>query len=122
MVSSACFWVPAQCPAIAAFFASRTAMSGRFWYETSGSRLDQYQEQVNRSRSGQPASSSSGDGGYVSALEQQLRNTHGLRHEQVPHDDTTRVLDDRLSRLRPGGFTPTRWVQFVLGRPVVAFD
>jgi hypothetical protein len=97
-------------------------MWGRFWYETSGARLDQYQEEVNRSRSGQPASSSSGDGGHVSAREQQLRNTRGLRHEQVPHDDTTSVLDDRLARLRPGGFNPTRWVHFALGRPVVAFD
>jgi len=120
MGSSACFWAPAQCPTIAATFVP-TAMWGQYWYEKSGARLDQYHERVLGSQSGQPASSSSGDG-HVSAMERQLRSTHGLRHESVPHDETTAALDARLERLRPGGFCPTRWVHFVLGRPVVAID
>jgi hypothetical protein len=90
--------------------------SSKKWFEETSGRLDDYQHRVKEARHPQspprhprakPDKSPPRDYG------------RGLKYEDMPHDQRTKRLDDRLEHAVAGGFSPLRFVHFVLGRPIV---
>jgi hypothetical protein len=97
-------------------------MSGpqRPWYEAASARIDEYQGKVRQHRHPEPESRQP----YIEGWHPQRRDHgKGLKFEDLGHEGgPTQKLDDRMERTVAGGFCPTRFVTFTLGRPVVVIS